>query len=352
MILYVKWVKDSKGGEDMNYVDLPKIELHCHLDGSVRVETIYELAKKQGIQVPEDMSELKTKLVAPESCPSLDEYLKRFSLPVRVMQTKEALKRITFELFQDGANENIKYMEVRFGPLLHVNKGLDLVQVIESVLEGMNEACSKYDIQGNIIISALRTMPKDRLYELIDVGSQYLGKGVVAFDLASSELEGFAEDFKPYLDHARQKGYRVTIHAGETGVGQNVHDSILLLGAERIGHGIFIHDTPHAYDLVKERGTVLEVCPTSNVQTKAVQSMESHPMDDFYRDHIRVTINTDNRTVSDTSLTREVERVMTTFNWSFEDYKAVYEYAVEKAFAGDQVKEDLRQAMKAFEGNL
>lgn len=322
----------------MNCLELPKIELHCHLDGSVRVETIQSLAREMGIEVDADLQVLKEKLVAPASCPSLDEYLKRFALPVQVMQTKAALKRVTYELFEDAAKENIKYMEVRFGPLLHLNKGLSIEEVIASVVEGMNQACEAYDIGGNIILSALRTMAKDDLYELIDVGARYLDKGVCAFDLASSEVKGFAEDFKPYVDYAIKKGYHITIHAGETGVGENVYDAIESLKAERIGHGIFIHDTPKAYRAVLDNQTVLEVCPTSNVQTKAVKSMAQHPMVDFIREGLKVTINTDNRTVSDTSLSQEVERVMTQFNLDLETYKILYKNAVERAFTTDQEK--------------
>lgn len=326
----------------MNYLELPKIELHCHLDGSVRVETIQELAIEMGISVPDNINVLKEMLVAPESCPSLDEYLKRFSLPVQVMQTEEALKRITFELFEDAAKENIKYMEVRFGPLLHLNKGLNIEQVISSVVDGMNLASEQYDITGNIIISALRTMPKDSLYDMLDVGAKYLGKGVAAFDLASSEIKGFAQDFKPYVDYAIKKGYHITIHAGETGVGENVLDSIEILNAERIGHGIFIHDTPKAFQAVKKNETVLEVCPTSNVQTKAVLSIESHPINDFINSGLKVTINTDNRTVSDTTLTDEIKKVMTCFNLDIETYKRIYENALEKAFTTDLGKQRLR----------
>jgi len=324
----------------MNYKALPKIDLHCHLDGSVRPETIFELAIAKGIQVG-PIEDLKTSLIAPEDCPSLDEYLKRFDLANQVMQDEDSIERITFEIFEDAALENVKYLELRFGPLLHVLEGLSLDQVYKAVIGGMNRAKGKYEIQGGIIIAALRTMPVDRLDEMIEIGAKYLDKGIVGFDLASSEVAGFADKFKPFTDKARNLGYKITIHAGETGVGQNVYDAIDLLGAERIGHGIYIKDHKAAYELVESSQAVLEVCPSSNVQTKAVASMEAHPINDFYKDNLLVTINTDNRTVSNTTMTKEVKRVIETFDLSYEDYKIIYKNSVKRAFTSDEIKRKL-----------
>lgn len=331
----------------MNYQALPKIDLHCHLDGSVRPETLFELAVERDIQTPE-LEDLKQLLIAPETCQSLDEYLLRFDLPNQVMQDTSSLERITFELFEDSALENVKYLEVRFGPLLHVLKGLSLTQVIESVIEGMKRAENQYDIKGGIILSALRTMPKDRINEMLEVGANYIDKGVVAFDLASSEVADFCKSFKPYTDYAIQLGYHITIHAGETGVGQNVYDAIELLKAERIGHGIYIKDHEDAYEMVRDLDIVLEVCPTSNVQTKAVDSMPLHPICDFYKDDLMVTINTDNRTVSDTTMTKEIERTFKTFNLSIDDYTSIYENSVARAFTSDIVKKQLMSYMDNY----
>jgi adenosine deaminase len=325
----------------MDYLSLPKIELHCHLDGSVRLETISRYAKIQGLSLPDNDKDLKALLIAPESCPSLDDYLKRFSLPVKIMQTKEALKDITFELFEDAAKENVKYMEVRFGPLLHLKGGLSIDQVLQSVLEGMRLAEKRYDIKGNIIISILRTMATDQVYDLIDVASNYLNKGIVAVDLASSEIEGFSQTFKSFIDYAKSKGFYITIHAGETGVGRNVLEAIEILNASRIGHGIYISNTPKAYHAVKEKNIVLEVCPTSNQQTKAVNSIENHPIGDFIKDHLKVTINTDNRTVSNTTLTNEIKKVMETFDFDIEVYKEIYRNSVLGAFIPESEKDIL-----------
>src|SRR6476620_9323960 len=263
----------------MDFLALPKIELHCHLDGSLRTETIIDIALKDGIQLPSyERNELQKELIAPLECESLDDYLKRFALPNLVMQSKENLRRITFELFEDAAKENVKYMEVRFAPLLHTLKGLDVEEIIQAVLKGMKDAVKRYDIRGNIILSCMRTMPVECAFEVVEKGRKFLGKGVVAIELCASEEEGFCRRFIEPIALARNYGYRVTIHAGETGVGKNVLEAVELLGAERIGHGVFIKDCTEAYTIVKDRRVVLEMCPTSNVQTKAVNQFSEHPI--------------------------------------------------------------------------
>lgn len=326
----------------MTYFDLPKIDLHCHLDGSVRPQTIIDLARQQKLLLPsEDIDTIRDLMIAPETCKDLDEYLMRFDLPLSVMQEADAIERISFELYEDAAKENVKYLEVRFGPLLHLQKGLTLDQVIGSAVKGMQRAEAMYDIKGNYILSILRTMPKDRINEVIDAGASYLGDGVAAFDLAGSEQPGFCEAFIPYAKYALEKGYRVTIHAGEQGSGQNVFDAVTMLGAERIGHGIHIKGHLEAYQLVKGKAVGLETCPSSNVQTKAVTDLASHPVKAFHRDGVSITINTDNRTVSNTTMTDEVRKVMEEFELTREEYFDIYKVSVEQSFASDEVKQAL-----------
>ncbi len=328
----------------MNYFNLPKIDLHCHLDGSVRPQTIIDLAREQNLSLPTDnIDEIRTLMIAPETCLNLDEYLKRFELPLSVMQTAEGIERISFELFEDAAKENVKYLEVRFGPLLHLEQGLTLDQIIGSAVKGMKKAEQMYDIKGNYILSLLRHMPKETIKGVVDAGEKYLKDGVAAFDLAGGEADGFCQEFIPYAQYAADKGYRITIHAGEQGSGQNVHDAVSLLGAERVGHGIHITGHAEAYDLVKSREVALETCPSSNVQTKAVENLSSHPLKAFYKDGILVTINTDNRTVSNTTMTDEVRKVMEEFSLSREDYFNIYKVSVEHAFASESVKQHLLQ---------
>lgn len=322
---------------------LPKIELHCHLDGSVRVETIIDIAKKENLELPSyNMNDIKKLVQVPLDCTSLDEYLEKFDLPNKVMQTKENIKRITFELVEDAANENVKYIEIRFAPMLHMEKGLSIKEVIQSVLDGMNEACEMYEIKANLILGCMRNMSVEDAELVAKEGKEFIGKGVVAIDLCGPEEEGFAIKYKKAIDLARDLGYRVTIHAGEAASGKNVIDAINLLGAERIGHGINIKDMKEAYDLVKSTNVTLEMCPTSNLHTKAIDKVNNYPFFNFYKDELSVTLNTDNRTVSDVDLTNEVNLIKENFNMSEEDYKEIYLNSVDATFAGEDTKVWLR----------
>ncbi|WP_117234108.1 adenosine deaminase [Vibrio maerlii] len=326
----------------MNYQALPKIDLHCHLDGSVRPQTLIDLAKEQSVKLESyKLPDVTEAMIAPEDCPNLIEYLKRFDIALSVMQKAEAIERISYELFADAAEENVKYMEVRFGPLLHLQQGLSIGEVIESAIKGMKRAEDNHDIRGNYILSIVKGTPEEQVPELIEIGAQYLDKGVVAIDLAGAELPHFASEYQHYIDSARAKGYRVTIHAGEQGDGNNVLEAITLLGAERIGHGIGIKDHPQAYEVTKKEEVALETCPTSNIQTKAVQSLEEHPARAFFDDKLNVTINTDNRTVSNTTMTDEVRKTIEAFNFSEQEYLEVYKISVLKSFATDEVKQEL-----------
>ena len=323
---------------------LPKIELHCHLDGSVRVDTIIDIAKKEGIKLDSyKRCDIEKLVQVPNDCTSLNEYLKRFDLPNKVMQSSENIKRITFELLEDAQKENIKYIEIRFAPLLHLQKGLSIEEVIQSAIDGINQAQRIYDIKGNIILSCMRNMSEDDAILLIEKGRKFLNKGVVAIDLAGPEEEGFANKYKRAIELARSYGYNITIHAGEAVSAQNVIDAINILKAQRIGHGVRIKDMKDAYDLVKKTGVVLEMCPTSNIQTKAIECLNKYPLYDFYKDGIKLSINTDNRTVSNIDLSNEIKVISDEFNMSKEKYKDIYLNTIDAIFADESTKKWLRR---------
>lgn len=326
----------------MDINKLPKIELHCHLDGSLRVETVIEFAKKEGIALDSyEYDYVKNLLTVGDNCSSLDDYLEKFHLPNKVLQTKENLRRSAFELLEDASKENIKYIEIRFAPIFHIKKGLKLEEIIESVIEGIRDAEELYDIKGNVIVSCIRGLNLKHLYETIEAASKFLGKGVVAIDLAATEKEDFAYEYVDAMKLAKEKGFRITIHAGETGFGKNVGDSIKLLGAERIGHGVFIYNDKESYDLVKNLGVTLEMCPKSNIDTKAVNLYSDHPIYNYYKDGIKVNISTDNRTVSNITLNEETNNVINTFNITLDEYKEIYINSVQASFCDDKTKENL-----------
>ncbi|MGB6129661.1 MAG: adenosine deaminase [Psychrilyobacter sp.] len=330
----------------MSYKEMPKIDLHCHLDGSLRAETVLDIIKKNKLELTQNLEDIKEWLTAPLSCASLDEYLRSFDLPIAIMQSKEDLERVSFELMEDAALENIKYIEVRFAPQQHMENGLTTKEIIESVLRGMRRAEKKYDIKGNYILSCMRHLSAESAMKIVEEGRMFIGKGVEAVDLCGGEVAGFCHKFIDPMKKAKEYGYRITIHAGETGIGQNVVDAIELLGAERIGHGVFITNSEKAYNLVKERKIPLEICPTSNVQTKAVKNYEEHPIYDFHNDEIVVTLNTDNRTVSNTTMTEEYVQIEKSFKLKKSEYTDIYLNSVEAAFISEDEKQRLRGYLK------
>ncbi len=320
-------------------INLPKIELHCHLDGSVRVSTIIDIAKKENIEIPSFKEEIVKKFIeVPKNCTSLNEYLKKFELPNKIMQSSYSLERIAFELLEDAASENIKYIEIRFAPQLHTKGGLSFDQVIKSVLKGVKKAEEIYDIRGNLILGCMRNMSIESGLEVVKEGNKFLNNGVVAIDLCGPEYEGFAYEYKEITDLAKELGYEITIHAGEAASAQNVIDAINILGATRIGHGVRIKYMKEAYDLVKEKKITLEMCPTSNVQTKAIDDFYNYPFYDFYKDNIKVCINTDNRTVSNINLTNEISLISNEFKISLDDYNKIYINSIEASFADRSTK--------------
>ena len=323
---------------------LPKIELHCHLDGSIRVDTIIDIAKKENIKLDSyEKCDVEKLVQVPNDCTSLNEYLKRFDLANKVMQKSEYIKRITFELLEDAQKENVKYIEVRFAPLLHVNEGLSIEEIIQSAIDGINEAEKIYDIKGNLILCCMRTMSEEDAILVVEEGKKFLNKGVVGIDLAGPEEEGFVKKYKNALELANKYGYKITIHAGEAASGQNVIDAINIGKAQRIGHGVRIKDMKDAYDLVKQTKVVLEMCPTSNIQTKAVENFNDYPLYDFYKDGINISINTDNRTVSNINLTHEIKLIFDNFNMNKEEYVDMYLNNVNATFADEPTKEWLRK---------
>ena len=328
---------------------LPKIELHCHLDGSLRVETVKELGIQYNVELPTDNCDLlKDYLKAPLECDSLSTYLNKFDLPISVMQSKQALSRCAYELVEDYALENTKYLEIRFNPYAHTKGGLTLKEVIASVIEGTNKGQGDYDLKVNVILSFNRGQKTHDIYKLIEEGKEFIGKGVVAIDLCGEERESFVRKYIKPIKVAREVGFKVTIHAGETGYPKNVIEAIEYLDARRIGHGVaIIHDAP-CLEYVTSSNVLLEVCPTSNIQTKAFASYQDHPVDEFLKRGINLSIGTDNRTVSNISLSDEYTILEKTFGWSQSEFAKVYNMSIDASFARTKTKEWLREVGKDF----
>jgi len=292
----------------------PKAELHCHLDGSLRLSTLLELARaqgKSGLLPATDEAGLGADLARVDASTSLEEYLEWFRYTIAVMQSPEALRRVAYELAEDAAAENVRYLEVRYGPILHVEEGLTLDAVSEAVLGGLRDAEEAFGIRTGVIICGLR----DR-YESASLAQAELAvrhreagnrrPGVVAFDLAGAERGNPAEMHGAAFYHARKHLLNLTVHAGESFGPASIRQALFKCGAHRIGHGVTLGQDPDLLRYFVDRQIALEVCPTSNVQTGVVADYEAHPVAEYARAGVPVTISTDSRLFSHTTVTDEL----------------------------------------------
>jgi adenosine deaminase len=303
---------------------LPKTDLHVHLDGSLRLATILELAREGGIELPaRDEAGLRAAIGCGTQFGSLVEYLRGFDITLRVMQTEESLERIAFELAEDAHRENVRYMEVRYSPMLHTRRGLKLTRVVEAVLAGLRRARETYGVKANVILCGIRNISTDSSYQMAELSVAYKGRGVVGFDLAGAEADFPAKHHKQAFQLVRDNNINCTIHAGEAYGPESIAQAIHVCGAHRIGHGCRLREDGDLLHYVTDHRIPLECCPSSNVQTGAVATLESHPLKLYFDLGVRVTINTDNRLITDTSVSKELYLVHRTMGVPFADIKAM-----------------------------
>ncbi|NNE71311.1 MAG: adenosine deaminase [Rhodothermales bacterium] len=292
----------------------PKAELHLHLDGSLRPSTMIALAKEQGkldAMPAQDPESLATAIRGIDKAGSLEAYLAWFKVTLVLMQTREALIRVASELVEDAAAENVRYLEVRFCPLLHVNEGLTLEAVMTSVLTGLREAGARHGVQANLIVCALRGKHARESLHLAQLAVAHRNDGVVAFDLAGPEAGHPAKEHLEAFSHARRNLLALTIHAGESWGPTSVRQALLVCGAHRIGHGIATVDDAELLDYVVRHQVPLEVCPTSNVQTQVAPDYARHPISRLVNAGAFVTVNTDSRLFSSWTVSSELLRTHT-----------------------------------------
>jgi len=294
---------------------LPKTDLHVHLDGSLRLETIIDLAQKQGIELPAtDPKGLAKAMHMGEICHDLNDYLKAFEVTLAVLQDENALYRAAYELAEDAAHENVKLMEVRYAPSLHTRKGLPMTRIVEAVITGLNDARRDHGIVCNVIICGIRHIAPEQSVRLAELAVAYKNKGVVGFDLAGAEYDYPAKKFSAAFALVHKNNVNSTCHAGEAYGPESIHQAIHVCGVHRIGHGTRLREDGDLLNYVNDHRIPLEVCLTSNVQTRAVDDFKNHPLKFYFDFGIRVTINTDNRLITDTTVTTELERAVETFD--------------------------------------
>lgn len=326
---------------------IPKVELHVHLDGALRLKTFLDLAK----HLPDerrfpDSADLR-KAVNPGSGGSLEGYLRSFQYTIGVLQTAEALEQAAYELCEDAARENVVYIEIRFGPLLHTECGLSPRDVVLAALTGCERAREAVGIEARLVLTALRNETTERSMEVAQLAAQFRGKGVVGFDLAGPE-RGFPPTIhRAAVELAHDADVPVTLHAGENCCPEHIKEAVDL-GAARIGHGVHLFKLPTVEQRVAELRIPLEVCPTSNLQINGfMKRYADHPLKRYYDLGIPITLNTDNRLMSQVDLTHEYAAVVRAFSFRREDVKRIVLAGVDATFAPDSIKESLRQRVEA-----
>jgi adenosine deaminase len=316
------------------FEQLPKTDLHVHLDGSLRLQTMLDIAREEKIALPAtDPAGLRAEMRLGQNAGSLTEYLKAFELTLKVMQTESALYRIAYELAEDAARENVRYMEVRYAPMLHAQTGLKLTKVIEAVLAGLKAAHDKLGIESNIIICGIRNVSPASSIEMAELAVAYKGRGVVGFDLAGAEYDHPAKHHRAAFQLVRDNNINVTIHAGEAYGPESIAQAIHVCGAHRIGHGCRLRENGDLLHYVTDHRIPLECCPSSNVQTGAVADLPSHPLKLYFDLGLRITINTDNRLITDTTVSRELWLCHSRMGLSFADIKQLIVSGFKSSFS-------------------
>jgi adenosine deaminase len=324
---------------------LPKLDLHYHFDGSMRLETIFDILSGKGERVTLDG--LRDEVVIQGGCPDLATYLRKFERAFQCEQTRADIERIAFEHVEDAAKSNIMYFEVRFAPELMRREGLSCPEVIDSVLMGLRRGMAAFpQVIARAIVCGMRG---DGLAANLEVTRAALERKdeVAAVDIAGNEVDTPPLSLLDMFDLARENGMPYTIHAGEAGDPQYIKEAAML-GAGRIGHGIHIGYDANLMRFFAKRRIALEMCPTSNIQTHTVASFAEYPIRDYFDKGLMVTVNTDNTTVSSTTLVNEFLILTERFGFTRDEILVLTNNAIDCCFAPEETKELLRGRLRAF----
>ena len=276
---------------------IPKVELHCHLDGSVSMQALEQISGGR-------CGPIEKQITAPVPCGSLKEYLTCFDVILPYLQTPEALELAALDVIRQASEDNVRYMEVRFAPGFHCTKGMTEADACRAVLRGLEQGEAKFGVRSQMLLCMMRGLDRDFNVRTLNCAREMQGYGLAGLDLAGNEAAYPPELYADLFDQASRWDIPFTIHAGECGSSENVRKSVEL-GARRIGHGVAIADDEAVKALCRKENICLEMCPVSNLQTKAVEKMEDYPFLRLQQEGLRVSVHTDNRTVSGTNLTKE-----------------------------------------------
>jgi adenosine deaminase len=328
---------------------MPKAEVHLHLDGSLRIETALELARTRGVDAPAMYAGMRGVLVGPERSADQARLLEAFDLPIALMQDADALERTAADLVEDKAFDRVRYMEIRWAPLLHTQRGLSGRQVVEAVARGASEAARRHRSEVRLIVTLMRSHEPDANLAFVrDMEVQGVPDGVVAVDLAGPEARfPDPECQRAAIELARRIGLRVTLHAGEWGGAPQVRRA-LALDPDRIAHGPHAIDDPELVSDLVARGVWLDLCPTSNAQASIVESIAAHPLRRLLHAGVRVTLSTDDLTVSDVTLSEEYARAVELIGVTLPELWSIDLAALDAAFCDEATRDRLRGEFLAW----
>ncbi|MEO7041478.1 MAG: adenosine deaminase [Gemmatimonadaceae bacterium] len=289
---------------------MPKVELHCHLDGSLRPETMLDIAREHGIILPRENPKDLRHYMCADNVADLADYLHRFDTTISILQTESALERVAYELVEDASLDGVRYIEVRNAPHLNIRGGLTVDQVLAATMRGLRRGEAEFGTIARFITCSLRHWDPSRSLEAAQAAVRHKDYGVVGFDLAGAEAEFSAVDHAAAFAYAREHFLQVTCHAGEAAGPESIETALFDCNASRIGHGVRAEEDPALLKYIRDLGITLEMCPTSNEQTHAVASYAQHPLRRYLQAGVRVTINTDSRLISGVTLTAEYARAV------------------------------------------
>eukprot|EP00028_Trichosphaerium_sp_Am-I-7-wt_P002935 CAMPEP_0168539588 /NCGR_PEP_ID=MMETSP0405-20121227/21924_1 /TAXON_ID=498012 /ORGANISM="Trichosphaerium sp, Strain Am-I-7 wt" /LENGTH=739 /DNA_ID=CAMNT_0008569193 /DNA_START=17 /DNA_END=2236 /DNA_ORIENTATION=- len=321
---------------------LPKAELHCHLDGSISAKTIIELAKEHPTF---DEAELKKLISVDETCESLIEYLRGFDITGSVLQKPFAITRAVYEVCKDACADGIRYIEIRFSPVLHLKSGLSMGGVMEAAVEGLVMSELRLPIIAKLIVCGLRSLDPKVTESIAEIAWRYKDRGVVGFDLAGGPEQISSKHHREAFSIVHNKLINCTLHSGEASGWQSVQDALQYCGAHRIGHGCHLIQNDDLRKYVVDRGVTIESCVTSNIHTKAVSNFDDHPIRQFFDEGIVIVPCTDNRTVSDCTLSGEYDLIQEKYKFSVENMVRMIDYGWKSTFLGVKKKRRLRAEM-------
>lgn len=330
------------------YFSLPKVELHRHLEGSLRLTTMLDVARLHGVTVPASMFNLSGLVQVQDKDPmTFSNFLDKFKTLRLFYKSPDVINRVTQEAIEDAAKDNVRYMELRFTPVaLSRAEGFPLHDVMDWVITSAKAAAEKYKIKVGLIASVNRHESHELAEQVAWLAADHIKDGMVGMDLAGNEAEFKSEPFYDLFKEAKQAGLHVTIHAGEWGPAENIREAILKLGAERIGHGVRVLEDETVVALAKERNTVFEVCMTSNYQSGVVKSLSEHPLARMAAVGLNVTVNTDDPSVSRITLSHEYQHACEDLKLPISALKQSVLSAAQASFLKDDEKAKMVNALK------